>query len=312
MIKPFAQVFFWYQLTLRSGEAFESAHYYFTYDDDRFPWQVLEAYNLRVHWYAGEAAFGQHALDAAYLGLQTIQDLLPNSLDRPVDIFVYASAADVQNTLGLGGYSWVAGHASPELDVVLVSIAPGDDQAAEMLRQIPHELAHVLLYRMTGPSYASLPYWLNEGIASQAELIANGDYDLIVKGAAESRALKAIEELCGPFPADASGAILAYAESASFTRFLQRTYGAAGVQRLIQAYAGGRGCDEGAVSALGASVGQLDDQWRQSSLGIDLAGTAVGNLLPYLVILAFVLIVPAWRVGLELKRIRRDGAAGSH
>jgi hypothetical protein len=308
VMKPFAHIFFWYRLTLMGGGTFDTAHYYFKYDDNRFPWQTLEAYNLRVHWYAGDAAFGQNALDAAYLGLQTIQNLLPVSLDQPVDIFIYSAAADVQDTLGLGGYTWVAGHASPELNVVLVSVAPGEGQVAELQRQIPHELAHVLLYRMTGPSFANLPSWLNEGIASQAELAASSDYAQILSGASESKALKPIQDLCGLFPADASGAILAYAESASFTGFLHDTYGTSGLQQLVQAYAGGMACDQGTISALGVPLGQLDMQWRQAALGMDLGSTAIENLLPYFVVLALVLIVPAWRMGLALQKKGNDDA----
>ncbi len=311
VVRPFARVFFWYRITPTSGGPIESPHYYFNYDDNRFPWQTLEAYNLRVHWYAGEVAFGQAALDAAYLGLQTIQKLLPVSLDPPVDLYIYASAADIQNTLGLGGYAWVAGHANPDLDVVLVSVLPGEGQAAELGRQIPHELAHVLLYRMTGHSYTSLPAWLNEGIASQAELTANGDYAQVLAAAADNGNLEKIEKLCGLFPADASGAILAYAESASFVAYLHQTYGAEGLQALIQAYASGLSCDLGAMTALGARVGQLDIRWQQSALGMDLAGAATGNLVPFFMVLAMVLIVPAWRVGLELYRQRRDGADGN-
>ena len=150
-------------------KSFDSPHYFFQYDDNRYPWQTMEGNGLRLHWYAGDVSFGQAALDAAQSGYQAIQNLIPVPAGDPIDIYIYASSADVQDTLNLGGSAWVSGHANPDLGVVLVSIAPGENQSIEMEQQIPHELAHVLLYRLTGSAYANLPNWLTEGIASQVE-----------------------------------------------------------------------------------------------------------------------------------------------
>lgn len=302
LLRPFARVFFWFRLTLTGGETYDSPRYFFKYDDDRYPWQTLEADGVILHWYAGDPAFGQEALTAARMGLLTLQELLGAGLDEPVDVYVYASAADVQNALGLGGYSWVGGHASPDLGVVLVSISPGEGQGLEMERQIPHELAHVLLYRMTGESYASLPSWLVEGIASQAEQSPNGDYAQVLAIASRDKSLLRIEDLCGLFPADASGAILAYAQSDSFTRYLRSAYGTSSLHALINAYADGLSCDQGAIRALGLPLSQLEARWRQSSLGEDVAGVALRNLLPYIAILLLVLALPAWRLALVLRK----------
>ncbi len=277
-------------------------HFYFDYVDDRYPWQSLEGDNLRVHWYAGDMAFGQSALDAARAGLQSIAALLPVSTDNPVDVYIYASAADVQDALGQGGYTWAAGHASPDLGTVLVSITPGEAQSIEMERQIPHELAHVMLYRVLGESYNNLPNWLVEGLATMSEQYPNSDYTQVLTVAVENDALLDISSLCGPFPVDASGAILAYAESASFTRYLHDTYGASGLQSLMNTYADGVACDQGAQRALGLPLEQLDRHWRQAALGEDIGDVALQNLLPYAIVLLLVLIIPAWRLGLDLQK----------
>lgn len=301
-LRPFARVFFWYKVILTSGETVDSMHYYFDYNDDRYPWQTLEGDGVRVHWYAGDVPFGQGALDSARAGLQSIVSLLAVAPASPVDVFIYASAADVQEVLGLGGYNWVGGHASPDLGVVLVSIAPGETQSIEMDRQIPHELAHVMLYQKLGPAYTNLPNWLSEGFASLAEQYPNSDYTQVLTVATQNDALLDIASLCGPFPSDASGAILAYAESASFTRYLHDTYGTSSLQALINIYADGLTCEQGAQRAIGLPLGQLDAHWRQASLGENVTGVAFQNLLPYVVVLILILIIPAWRLGLDLQK----------
>jgi len=301
-LRPFSKIFFWYHLLLPGSKTVDSSHYFFQYDDNRYPWQTTEGNGLRLHWYAGDVSFGQAALDAAKSGYQAIQNLIPVPAGDPIDIYVYASSADVQDTLNLGGSTWVAGHANPDLGVVLVSITPGENQSMEMERQIPHELAHVLLYRLTGSAYANLPNWLTEGIASQVEGYPNADYTQVLTASTQTKTLLPITDLCGPFPADASGAILAYAESNSFISYVHKTYGTSDLVALIQSYSNGLSCDQGVIHTLGMPLSQLDLQWRQSGLGEQVTGLAFQNLLPYLIFLALMLVIPAWRLGLNQKK----------
>jgi hypothetical protein len=302
MLRPFARITFWFQVTLAGGESVSSPRYYFTYDDNRHAWQTLQDAGLRVHWYDGDAAFGQAALQAAQAGVQTVRAMLPVPSDAPTDIYIYASAADVQEALGLGGLTWVSGHASPDLGVVLVSITPGGDQADGLENEIPHELVHVLLYRLTGTAYDRLPTWLREGLAALAEQAPNPDNARLLAHAAGNQTLLPLSDLCGLFPQDASGASLAYAESASFTRYLGETYGTSGLQDLIQAYAGGQSCQAGATHAVGLSLTQLETRWQHTALGMNVGGVAFLDLLPYLVVLLAILVGPALLIGASLRR----------
>ena len=155
---------------------------------------------------------------------------------------------------------------------------------------------------MTGAAYDRLPTWLQEGIALQVEQYSSVDYSQVLSIATRNKALLPINALCGPFPADASGAMLAYAESDSFTRYLHDTYGTSGLQALIQAYTDGLSCEQGASRALSLPLSRLDLNWQQAVLGADISGVAFQNLLPYLIILALMLIIPAWRLGLNLQK----------
>ncbi|MEW6093579.1 MAG: peptidase MA family metallohydrolase [Chloroflexota bacterium] len=296
LVRPFAQVEYWFQATTADGQIVASEHASFLYEDNRFPWQTLENEQIRVHWYTGDVTFGQAAFDAARAGLEKMTAYLGMQTGSLIHVFIYASAAEVQDALSLGGYAWVGGSASPDLGVALTSIEPGEDQLGEMARQVPHELTHILLYRLTGPAYVSLPVWLVEGIASQAEQATNADYIQALSLAQQNGTLLEMTSLCAPFPADASGAILAYAQSESFVRYLHAAYGTSGLRLLIQAYADGLDCEQGATRALGLPVSQLDVQWRQSILGENVAGLALQNLLPYLVILVIIFTIPLWGI----------------
>jgi len=287
---------------LSNGQAFRSENFHEQYTDNRFTWQQQADDQLRVNWYEGDAAFGDALFNVAHQSLNTTNVLIPVSGEEPVDVYVYASTADLQSALSLGGESWQSGHANPKLGVVMLAVTPGPEQSIEIETLIPHELAHVMLYRSLGDGYASLPLWLSEGIASLAELYPNPDYEQALVTASQNGSLLAIEDLCDTFPLDASRAYLAYAESQSFVRFLRDTYGAPNLFSLTSAYADGLSCDQGVVRALGTSLVNLDTRWRESVLGQNVAGVFLRNMTPYLGLLVFMLLIPV--IGfLQRKRI---------
>ncbi|MBE0682377.1 MAG: hypothetical protein IH589_10720 [Anaerolineales bacterium] len=307
LIPPFSWIVFWFQATLNDNQTYTSDPIRFQYKDDRFPWRDTSRANVNIHWYAGDDAFGAAALDAAGSGMLAINELVPISLNDPIDIYIYSNTTDLQNTLMLGGVDWAGGHANPEIGVVLVAIAPGASQGIEMQTKIPHELAHVMLYRSLGDTYANQPIWLLEGIASMVELYPNPDYARALEIASGDDSLIAFENLCASFPADAGNAFLAYAQSQSFVSYIRDSFGSSGLTRLTNSYSEGFGCELGATNALGTPLSQLDARWRENVLGQNTAGVALRNLLPFLLLLALVLMVPLWGTIDMLRQRRKNG-----
>lgn len=292
VLRPFVTISFWFEVTLQNGQTLRSDNYRVQYVDDRFTWQQQVDGTLRVHWYEGDAAFGDALLDVSRRSLNAVNAIISAPLNMPLDVYVYASNSDLQSALFLGGESWQGGHANPKLGVVMLAVTPGPGQSIDMETLIPHELAHVSLYRSVGEGYESLPVWLSEGIASLAELYPNPDYDQALRIASQDGSLLAISDLCDTFPLDASRAYLAYAESQSFVRFLRDSYGTSALFSLTSAFADGLSCEEGVVRALGTSLVSLDTRWRESVLGQNVAGVFLRNMMPYLGLFVFMLLIP--------------------
>jgi hypothetical protein len=261
---------------------------------------------LKVHWYQGDANFGQAALDAAWSGLESMGRLLPSRLEQPVEIFIYANADDLQSELIPGGETWVAGHADPALGVVRVVVQPGSEQGITMEQRIPHELMHVMLYRHIGPGYQNIPAWLREGMATLAELYPNADYDRALADAVSADRLISLKNLCISFPADTGQAFLAYAEARSFTNYLHGTYGSTGLLNLAASYADGMDCERGPESTFGVSLSSLEIQWRASVLGEQTLFSAMQNISPYLVLLCLVLLIPLLGIAGTLRKGKRN------
>lgn len=134
--------------------------------------------------------------------------------------------------------------------------------------------------------------WLQEGVASLAELHPNADYAFTMQSALENQGLLSMGSLCQTFPQSASSAYLAYAQATSFTQFIHKNYGSSGLQRLMQQYLDGLGCSEGADAALGASLNTLELKWKQEALGVPVSQLAWQNLLPYLALMGVIIGIP--------------------
>ena len=305
-IRPFANVQWNYQVTFSDGSTAQSQSFSVRYADDRFAWQTLESDSLRVHWYDGDAGFGQAALDTINAGLGSVSNLMAVDLAQPIDIYLYANAADLQLTLDRSGQAWIAGHVDPALGVAMVVVEPGAEQKITMEQRIPHELMHVMMYRAVGAGYRNIPAWLREGTAALAEIYPNPDFDRVLKDAANGGDMIPINDLCSSFPAAAGQAFLAYAESRSFASYLHETYGSSGLLKLAISYADGVDCKRGPELAFNVPLAALEAKWRSSVLGQNPLIPALHNIAPYLVLLCFVLIIPLVGIVTTIRKNRES------
>ncbi len=305
-LRAFSKINYRFSARFASGQALDGPEWTFYYVDNRFNWQNLSETPFLVHWYEGDLSFAQMVLDDAQNGLLKIQSLLNLPAPSQIDLYIYADPAAMQDTLTFTDNNWVAGHADPDLSVVVVALPFGPDQGLLTEQRVPHELMHILLYHKTGFGYSKLPTWLNEGLASAAELYPNPDYQILLENAYEKHSLLPMLSLCQSFPRDAANTLLAYAQSASFTNYLYRSYGATSLQILVDNYANGVDCDRGAQLALNQSLTQLENQWRREIFGEKNLSNVLLPLLPWLIVSVGVLIIPISLALVQLRRRRRD------
>lgn len=301
-LKAFTKIQYWFGFQMPGEASYVSPKYSFFYEDNRFSWKTLDDAPFRVHWYEGDLAFGQMVLDIARASLEKAQRLLAFPNPDHVEIYVYANGAEMLSTLNLGGLTNVAGHANPELGVMMVSLPPGPFQQDETERQVPHELMHILLYQKMGKDYADLPAWLLEGLASLNETYPNLEYKRVLLEAEAKDAILPMSTICSAFPTDASIFFQSYAQADSFTHYLYNHYGANGLQSMIQAYANGLDCERGAEVGVGKTLTQLDAQWQWQTFHLDPVIEKLKEVLPWAVIFILLLLTPILLVLTSLLR----------
>jgi hypothetical protein len=263
VLPPFSTVTYWWELTDANGNKHVTPSQSVEYLDNRFGWQDISEGNVRVRSYAGDVSYARSALDVARAALPRINQELEAPLPPRVDIYLYSSPDELQSAMLLSGREWLGGQARPELGVVLAAVPTGQAALAQMKRDLPHELTHLLVFQATGAGYARVPRWLDEGLASANEELAQPAYQLVLEAAVRSGQLLPLETLCAPFSTDAGAAQLAYAQSQSLVQHIRNTF-PDGVRKLLGAYAGGATCGGGVEQALGATLSALEWKWRAS------------------------------------------------
>ncbi len=314
---PYAEITYWWEFTDSQGKTQTTDKTTFLYEDNRFRWQTLEKDGVIVHWVSGESSLMTTALDAALTARDQIQATLQTLTSDTVVLYIYPSTHDLQSALLLTGHEWVGGQAYPEIGVILLAIPSTPDASLKMNRDIPHELAHKVLYDLVGSQgYDALPIWLVEGLASNFEREPDSAYALALETADEAGALLSLEQLCYPFPDEYERALLAYAQSQSFVSYLQQTYGWSQLRALIERYADGLSCNSGVVNVLDDDLPTLDRAWRvwlhqrdQSTeqTGFwDVAMVSLRDMAPWLALIVM-LSAPLWVLFIQAHR--RSGHA---
>lgn len=291
-LPPFGPVQYWWQLATADGAQLVGEPATFFYEDDRFSWQTLRNGSLTVHWYLGDAAFGQMALETAVDAYSTANRDIRAPLPERLDVYLYADERDARAALQRVGVAWADGHADAALGVVVVVTAPDLSAQFNLRREIPHELTHILVYRATGDNYRRVPVWFNEGLAVMNQVQAEPDLPGVLAAARDSEQFLSLDSLCGAFPADPGEVRLAYAESESFTRYVRGRFGSERTHALLNAYAQGAGCGAGVEQALGQPLPDLEREWLAEEVNPRASAARWRILAPWLLLGALVVLGP--------------------
>jgi hypothetical protein len=266
-LSAFETLYYHWQIDLESGLVLQSEELQLDYKDDRFNWERLEADSIKVLWHDRDLQDAQDALDTAHTSLETIAQSYALFPSRTITVVLYNNSRELQSALELEGAAWVGGTSRPETGIMLVSAPSGPEGLIELERLIPHEMVHLLIGQRSDNGVLWTPTWLAEGMATLVEGAPSPARREALIAAADERSLIPLLDLCAAFPASEQQATLAYAESASFVRYLLDIYGQGGLTLLLDAYREGTTCEGGLARVYQRPISQLEAEW-QTSIGV--------------------------------------------
>jgi len=295
-LKPFSRIYYWYQFETASGSVITSPSFWFDYIDNRYKWKQLSSKLFEVYWTEEDTAFGQQVMDIATAGLERATSILPVAPELPISVYVYPNVTALKDALSLSNQSFIAGHASPEIGVVLISDGKDQTSLIELERQIPHELMHVLQYQALGNAYQNSPAWLLEGMATLAQSYPNPDDSRILTDAVETHSLIPLESMCPSLPIETETNLLGYAQSAAVVGYLEDTFGSQVFMTMFDSVSAGLSCEQVISTNTDLTSDQLLSAWllsaypesnsssKNNSLILIIGGIAVTAALGFIVI----------------------------
>jgi hypothetical protein len=262
-LPPGSSVGYWWTVTDDKGVRMETEMTKIPINDARYSWQSLTEGKVTLYWYEGDGIFARELMDVAQQTLVLLAEDTGAELERPVNIYIYASSQDLLGAM-IFPQEWTGGVAYTRFSTIAIGIPP--DSLDWGKRAMVHEFTHLVIHQMVFNPYNDLPTWLDEGLAMYAE----GDLEpvfvaLLDKATAED-SLISVRSLSSPFSAYAEESVLAYAQSYSIVEFLLNNYGQSKMLELLSTFRQGSGYDAALLKVYDFDMDGLDSLWRSYPL----------------------------------------------
>lgn len=260
-LPPGATIWWYWQLTDASGETFSTEKKEITWLDSTHNWLLLEASNIKIHYYLDDYYYSQELLNGVNNATSQLSSSIGLSSDQPMDLYVYSSNSDMQDAL-LNESSWIGGMAFPEHNIAVIGIAPDDMEWGKSA--IAHEITHVLIGEKTFSCLGEMPNWLSEGIAGYGQGGLTSDEASIFQYQVSNNNLISFRVLSGTFTEDEYQVGLSYIQSYYMVEYLVNNYGNEKLNEIILAISEGSNIQDALQQTYGFSLDEFEKQWRLS------------------------------------------------
>lgn len=258
-LPPGAELWYQWQLTDERGAVTLTPRETLLWLDDDHPWRTLTAEGVYLHWYNGSNSFAQQLLDAAIESQNRLATDLGIAPAERSDVYIYDSTEAMRDAI-LFEAQWTGALAYYQHNVILIGVNINNLEWG--LETVAHEFTHILVHNLVSHCYASLPTWLDEGIAVYAEKEDHAYEEDLVNGAVRNNSLFTLRSLSAGFSEDPTRARLAYAQSYSVVNYLVDTYGRDKLNEFMLAFQSGAREETALREVYGLTPAELENGWR--------------------------------------------------
>ncbi|UCG54510.1 MAG: peptidase MA domain-containing protein [Dehalococcoidia bacterium] len=249
---------YWWTITDSEAEIVQTEKYRIQFNDERYSWRSITEGEITIYWYQGREDFAWQLMATAQMALEELETDTGAQLQKPVSIYIYANAADLQGAM-IFPQEWTGGVAFTTYGTVAIGINTGNLEWGR--RTIVHELTHLVTQQMTFNPYNSLPVWLNEGLSMYAEGEIQPLFESYLRQAVLDDELLSVRSLASPFSTDTGLSYLSYAQSMSIVDFLIDNYGKQKMLELLNTFKIGSSYDGAFTKVYGFDIDGLSDRW---------------------------------------------------
>ena len=259
-LPPGSSLEYWWTVENVDGDRTATLPARIVFDDNRYSWQSLTEGKVTLYWYQGDNSFAGELMSAAQQALERLNEYTAAELERPVKLYVYADAQDLQGSM-IYPQEWTGGVAFTRYGIMAIGIAP--EKLDWGKKAIAHELTHLVIHQVTLNPYNEIPTWLDEGLAMRSEGPLSVSFSLYLDRAIAEGSLISVQSLSSPFSAYADEASLSYAQSYSLVEFIIDSYGQGKMFELLNAFKEGSTYDGALEKVYGFDMDGLNSLWRE-------------------------------------------------
>jgi hypothetical protein len=266
ILPPGMRIWWDWRLVDAMGNEVRTEKRWLTWIDSIHDWKTLTSENILLHWYRGTEGYNRGFLQAA----EDARDFLRNEINawpsEEINIYIYGSNEEFKDALE-GEPDWIGGLSfGANQRTIMIGIAP--EYVDWGKTTIAHELAHTAVDSIMGGCFASIPLWLNEGIAMHAEGSLEPEFQRILDDAIYYDSLFSLRSISYEYREIGGDPSQTYAQSYSAVAFLIDAYGRKDIRRLLDLLGEGYTYDNALLAALGVDMDGLEAGWRKA-IGAD-------------------------------------------
>lgn len=265
-LPPGMRIWWNWRLVDASGNEIRTQKEWITWIDDIHAWKTFQSENIFLYWYRGTEEYNQQFIKAAEDARERLRNDIGTWPTLDIHIYIYGSNRDMKDAL-VGEPDWIGGLSFGQNQrTIIIGIDPGNEVWGKAT--ISHELAHTAVDSIMGGCWATLPLWLNEGIAMYAEGEQEAIYGLTLQDAIYYDSLFSLRSICYEYRSIEGDPTLTYAESYSVVKFMIDEYGHTKIRQLLDRLGEGYSYDNALIAALGFDMDGLEEAWRKA-IGAD-------------------------------------------
>ena len=157
----------------------------------------------------------------------------------------------------------IAAYASSDKGMIVIDYSQVLKKPFTLKSTLKHEIVHLVLGRNIA---GHIPKWLNEGVAqfitdNPAELLLSRN-GYALNGAALSGRLLPLDSIKEEFPRDRKVMVLAYEQSLSIVRYIEREYGKGTIINILSHMANGKKLPSAVRLATGSDLETVEIKWN--------------------------------------------------